>query len=685
MKQFITCVVGLLILAANPACGQRQSTSILKYDKACDALFEEKDNEKALKLVNEQLDETPKHADSYYLRARIYTDAEKYDAALRDIASALQYQNSKSRVFKSTLYLWQASIYSEMDNYDEAIKGFQLAVKYAKKDNPTSVQDYKFSLGQTYYLADDIEKATAVYMDMLKDDAGDGAAMVGLSRNCLKQEKYEEGLKWLEKAESYDASYAQIYRFKMAILDKLEKYDEAADAAVKYFELDGDAPLRSVAEIAGKHYTYGVAKVKSMVNKNSTEYKWRFLLAQMYEDHSDNKKALEQYDLIEKENGEHHRLNFWKSMCYSELGQFDKAISEISKAIEKTGDGTYLGERGDMYRSAGRYEEARADYTKQLEEDPTVGYYYYAIGWTHHLQGNKTKALDFYNQGIDIDKTYPYLFVSRGDLLKEMGKEDQAKADFEKVLEIDTLATDGSCRQYALVGLGRIDEGIEWMDKIIEKHPEDAGCYYDKACVCGRAGLIEEGMKALETAMEKGFRKFSHLKNDDDMDPYRELPEYKTLVEKYKEIYNQELSTEAPSEESTAALSKTEVQMKKMVGGTYEVPCSINGLPLKFIFDTGASDVTISSLEAGFMLKNDFLNEKDFKGKRNYVTASGEITEGAVICLKEVKVGDVTLKNINASVVKNQKAPLLLGQSVLERFGSIKVDNENSKLIIEHK
>ena len=685
MKKTLTLIVGLLLLAAIPACGQSRNSSDYNYRKACDALFEDEDSEKALKLINEQLEETPKHADSYCLRARIRMDEEKFDAALRDLTLALQYHNSKTDVYKSTLYLWRGAIYSIMEKNEEAVQEYLQAVKYAKKDNPSKVQDYKFRLGQAYYDLGDISKADGVFLDMLKDDAGDGAAMVGLSRNCLKLEKYEDGLKWLEKAESYDASYSQIYRFKMSILDKLGRTDESVDAAVKYFELDDDAPLGTVAEYVGKHYSYGVARVKAMINKNPTEYPWLFLLAQLYEDHCDYRKAIEQYDTAEKQFGDHDRLHFWRAMCYSELGQFDKAISSISKAIEMSGDNTYVGERGDMYRSAGRYAEAIADYKRMSEEDPTVGYYYYAIGWSHELQGDKETALDYYNQGIDVDKTYPYLFVSRGDLLKELGRMEEAKADYEKVLEIDTEAEDGSCRQYALVGLDRADEAVEWVDKIISKKPEDHGGYYDKACVCGRVGRIEEGMKALETSMEKGFRKFSHLQNDDDMDPYRELPQYKALVEKYTELYNQELTSELPETEEPKEFSQTEVQMKKMQGGTYEVPCSINGLPLKFIFDTGASDVTISSLEAGFMLKNNYLDEKDFKGKRNYVTATGEITEGAVICLKEVRVGDVTLKNINASVVKNQKAPLLLGQSVLERFGSIKVDNEQSKLIIEHR
>ena len=127
----------------------------------------------------------------------------------------------------------------------------------------------------------------------------------------------------------------------------------------------------------------------------------------------------------------------------------------------------------------------------------------------------------------------------------------------------------------------------------------------------------------------------------------------------------------------------TEVDMRKMYGGTYEVPCSVNGLPLKMVFDTGAADVTISSVEASFMLKNGYLSDSDVKGTRNYMTASGDIHEGTILRLKEVKLGDAVLKNVEASVVHSQKAPLLLGQSVLEKFGTITIDNVNSKLLIK--
>ena len=49
------------------------------------------------------------------------------------------------------------------------------------------------------------------------------------------------------------------------------------------------------------------------------------------------------------------------------------------------------------------------------------------------------------------------------------------------------------------------------------------------------------------------------------------------------------------------------ILMTKETSGIYTIPCKVNGVDLKFIFDTGASSVTISLTEALFMLKNGHL------------------------------------------------------------------------------
>lgn len=80
------------------------------------------------------------------------------------------------------------------------------------------------------------------------------------------------------------------------------------------------------------------------------------------------------------------------------------------------------------------------------------------------------------------------------------------------------------------------------------------------------------------------------------------------------------------------------------------------------------------------MLKNDYLIPADFLGKQNYVNANGDIIEGTVINLRNVDFAGLSLNNIKASVVRNQKAPLLLGQSVLGKLGKIEIDNEKKLL-----
>lgn len=127
---------------------------------------------------------------------------------------------------------------------------------------------------------------------------------------------------------------------------------------------------------------------------------------------------------------------------------------------------------------------------------------------------------------------------------------------------------------------------------------------------------------------------------------------------------------------------KTVVKMQKM-GGVYYIPVEVDGVNMRFIFDTGASTISISEVEAVYLYKQGVLTQQDIKGKANFSDANGNISEGTVINLKTVRIGDRTLKNVEASVVHNLKAPLLFGQSALEKFGKISIDNQKGEITFE--
>lgn len=126
--------------------------------------------------------------------------------------------------------------------------------------------------------------------------------------------------------------------------------------------------------------------------------------------------------------------------------------------------------------------------------------------------------------------------------------------------------------------------------------------------------------------------------------------------------------------------SQTTILMKKE-GGVYTIPCKINGLPLKFIFDTGASDVSISLTEAIFMLKNGYLKKEDLGEKVFYSIANGDVSAGTKLNIKEIEFGGLKLYNIEASIIHETNAPLLLGQSVIGKLGKIQLDGNKLTIL----
>lgn len=130
-----------------------------------------------------------------------------------------------------------------------------------------------------------------------------------------------------------------------------------------------------------------------------------------------------------------------------------------------------------------------------------------------------------------------------------------------------------------------------------------------------------------------------------------------------------------------SALGQIVIEMTPQ-GKVYSLPGKVNGLELNFIFDTGASDVYLSMTEAIFMLKNGYLTKNDFTGVSYSQIANGDIVENTTVVLREVEIGGIKLPNVTASISHNLDAPLLLGQSAIQKLGPIQLDG--NRLIIQN-
>ena len=688
MKSIVKRIAVLLTACtmALPGFSQsREDNRPYNLQKAYEVLQNDHDEDQALKLLGEQIKSTPDNVECWLLMCRIYRNQKEYGRAMSSVNEAIRVNKPKKSGFvNSTLYWWKSSVYDDMDNNEQEIEWLKKALDAARKDNKENVQNISFDLGQAYYEAKKYDESDAVYRQMVKEDETDQAAMTGLARNMIQREDYAGAVRMLDASQKYGDDYSETYRFRSEAYDKMGETDKAIDDALLWFEKDEDAYDSAIIKLMMKHRTYAIAKAKTSMKSSDSKDAWRVLLLSIYEEAGEYENAIKEYDALEEDYGKDEFIYAHRADCYNELGLTDMALSEIEKAIELEADYSNICSKGGILRTAGRYAEAIEVFDQAIEVDPLYAFAYYAKGWCHELSGDDDKAMECYDLGIDLDKEYAYIYLMRGQIHLKRGDKIKAEEDFNTVLQLDTVVTDGSCRQYALHFLGRDDEADEWMQKLIDDEPYDMGHYYDKACLYSRMGRTDEAVKALETALEMGYCAFPHIENDDDMDAIRGRDDFRALIVKYKEklaarIEKMGIDMTAVKEEQI-----TEVPITRKAGGTFNVDCSVNGLALNMIFDTGASDVSISKVEADFMLKNNYLSMSDIKGKQYYQTADGGISEGTVITLKEVRIGDAVLHNVDASVVKSQKAPLLLGESVLQKFGTFTVDNINSKLIIKH-
>jgi clan AA aspartic protease (TIGR02281 family) len=126
---------------------------------------------------------------------------------------------------------------------------------------------------------------------------------------------------------------------------------------------------------------------------------------------------------------------------------------------------------------------------------------------------------------------------------------------------------------------------------------------------------------------------------------------------------------------------KAEIPLEKEVG-VYELPVRINGVvTLKFILDTGASEVNIPANVASMLLRTGAIGPTDFLPGRSYRLADGSIVRSSRLMLRELEIGGIKVRAVPASIGP-AAGSLLLGQSFLGRLESWSLDNKKNILVI---
>jgi len=171
-----------------------------------------------------------------------------------------------------------------------------------------------------------------------------------------------------------------------------------------------------------------------------------------------------------------------------------------------------------------------------IEREPTNAGAYAMRGHSKSVLRDYEGAIMDYTKALEINPDFCYAYVSRGKALQFHIKDIQAaKDDYEKVI---LICGNDPAAAYSCYYLGDKEKAFNILKKILkdagDNKEKQKSIYYDLACLYSVDGNQAEALKSLKNAFEKGYNDFYWIENDEDFDNIRNSPEFKELINKYK-------------------------------------------------------------------------------------------------------------------------------------------------------
>lgn len=117
------------------------------------------------------------------------------------------------------------------------------------------------------------------------------------------------------------------------------------------------------------------------------------------------------------------------------------------------------------------------------------------------------------------------------------------------------------------------------------------------------------------------------------------------------------------------------IELRRGADGHFHATLEVDGTPVRFMVDTGASDIVLSWRDA----QRVGIDPRTLSYLGRATTANGTVAT-ATVRLDRVQLGDFTDTNVRASVSEGMMDGSLLGMTYLDRFGHIEISGDRMRL-----
>jgi tetratricopeptide (TPR) repeat protein len=400
---------------------------------------------------------------------------------------------------------------------DDAYNGYHLFKADSLYPNDVKVLEY---IGRYYSTMNNLEKAIWYINKAITLDSEDPILYYWKARIYEDGGELQEAEKQYEKYLSINLSIQSFLEFAdfYGRNNKIEKAIEIVSRAIEIDKKDIELLTKRAllySSIGDKERAENdFNRAVNLSPENAQVYIDRadFYLEES-EQQSNLKKALNDYksafEFAETLEQKIHILNN-RSLIYTEQGEFDLAIKELSSIISfNTNEPIVYRNRAKNYAQKGDLDEAVKDYTHAIEIDPNNAENYYAryLFYLEYTRENLS-ALSDINDAIKLEPSNIDYLYSRSNLWQdEFNDSEKAIEDLLNALKIDPLYTDAiNALGIIYTSTGDTTKAFQLFNEGISHantNPEaSAFCYRNRADLFTAQGELNNAEADLSRAIE---------------------------------------------------------------------------------------------------------------------------------------------------------------------------------------
>lgn len=182
--------------------------------------------------------------------------------------------------------------------------------------------------------------------------------------------------------------------------------------------------------------------------------------------------------------------HFEIARAYSGKGDFDRALTEINKALKLAPNyaNAYV-MRGGIYHFKKMFEESIADCNKALELDKNSEFAYAFRGYSYNMTGKYDAAIADFNKAMQINPASGMAYAGRGISYSNLKEFPKALADLNQGIKLSAPdAQNFYNRGLVYANLQDNDRALEDFNKAIEINPNLAIAYFNRSVIYERKG-----------------------------------------------------------------------------------------------------------------------------------------------------------------------------------------------------